>query len=277
MKKIGTKQFRQKVYKLLAFEGRWKDTFGDIPKFFMMVIFGKSGNGKTEFIVQLVAYLMHFGKVSWWSYEQGHGPDLQRAIERNIPETMDDRIQWVDPIEKQNRGFFEELKTEIGKRKSADFFVIDSVDYTEFGFEQYKELKRLYGKKKGIIWVSHELAGEPKSSLAKKIGYDGGFTLHVKKFIAWVEKNRYGGTTPFVIWEEEARKRNPEFFAPKEDAKPKKQRKPRAKKIKQVSTKKVADNNDVDNLGEELPMKTQEALWAQNAKKNNTQLIKTIG
>lgn len=214
MKSLGVEQFLQKKFKLLNINGKWKDTFGALPSAFVGIVYGKSGNGKTEFLIQLSKYLAGFGKVAWWSYEQGHGYDLQLAVERNNMQQVSGNFIIVDPLAKRKPGIslFEELKAAMAKRNSPQFFVIDSYDYIRLTQDEYCELKVRFGHRKGIIFVSHEQNRKPKKAVAEYIEYDGGFGIYVSKFIAYPNKNRFGGIEPFIIWDERARELNPLFF-----------------------------------------------------------------
>ena len=214
MKSLGVDQFLNKKFKLLGIKGKWAETLGSLPKNFVGIVYGNSGNGKTEFLIQLAKYLCKFGKVAWVSYEQGHGYDLQRAVDRNDMQDVAGKFIIVDPIARRNpkKTLFEELMSQIGKRNSPQFFIIDSYDYVRFTQEEYQQLKEAFGHKKGIIFISHEHGGKPKRAVAQHIEYDGGFSLQVKKMIAYPIKNRFGGFEPYVIWEERARQLNKAFF-----------------------------------------------------------------
>lgn len=213
MKALGIEQFQQKKFKLLGFSGKWRDSFGDLPDAFSAIVYGDSGNGKTELCMQLAKYLSTFDKVAWLSYEQGHGIDLRMAMERNNPEEMAGKVVFIDPLEnrKEGMGMFEELCRYLYRRNSPRFIFIDSVDYCAFTWEQVKFLKEKFRKRKCFIYISHSLGNKPKTEVGRKIEYDAGIKIQVKKFIAYV-KSRYGGMEDFIIYEEKAREMNPNYF-----------------------------------------------------------------
>lgn len=240
MKALGVANFLQKKFKLLGIDGRWKNTLGDLPYGFMMIVIGEPGQGKTEFLIQMAKEFTKYGKVDWWSYEQGHGKDLQDAVRRNNMSDVAGKFRVVDPLHepmKKTDGTqmtrFEELMHEMGKRNSADFWFIDSLDYTRFTIDDYRQLKETHGDRKSIIFISHAKGKKPASAVGVKIDYDGVVSLRVHRFVAEVMKNRFGGNEPFVIWEERARQVNPLFFA-----KQAKQIKVKTKRIKKPRTKK---------------------------------------
>lgn len=231
MKILGTVQFQQKRFKLLPLSGKFKATLGDIPGSFMMIIYGNSGNGKTEFCIQLAKYLTEFGRVAWLSYEQGHGYDLQVAVNRNKMEQVSGSFFIIDPVanKPKNVSFLEDLDNYLKKRNSPEFVFIDSLDYTRFTFEDYEFLKNKYGHKKTFIFVSHANGSKPRKRVGEQIEYDGGIGLYINKFIAFVNKNRFGGFTDYIIYEERARELNPNYFLVKHKTAPKETK---AKRVK---------------------------------------------
>jgi len=69
MKVLGIKQFHQKTFKFLNLsKSKFKGVLGKVPKYFICVVYGYSGNGKTEFVIMLVKELSKYGKVLWLSY-----------------------------------------------------------------------------------------------------------------------------------------------------------------------------------------------------------------
>ncbi len=216
MKILGTKQFHQKTFKLLALSGsKFKGLLGDVPRFFIAVIYGFSGNGKTEACIQLARELSLHGKVLWLSYEQRHGYDLQKATMRNKMDDRSGNFLIADPLDKKEKevSLLEDLDNYLKKRNSADYVFFDSLDYTGLTWDDYCFLKNKYGKKKGLIFIAHSTkTGVLKKRISEQIVFDGGMGFFVKDFIMFPEKNRYSGFEPYVIYEKQARLRNPLFF-----------------------------------------------------------------
>lgn len=213
MKVLGTHQFQQKRYKLLNLKGEFLPTLGDLERRFIMIIYGESGNGKTEYSIRLAKTLASYGKVAWLSYEQGHGYDLQKAVNRNRINEVSGSFYIIDPNEGNHTGktYLDELVEYLDKRNSPDFIFIDSVDYTGFTFDDYKFLKLRF-KCKAFIFISHADAKKPRSSTGKRIKYDGHIGVRVDKYIAYTDKNRFGGIGEYLIWEQMARELNPGYF-----------------------------------------------------------------
>ena len=112
----------------------------------------------------------------------------------------------------------QELDEYLGRRSCPPFVFVDSLDYLRMTTEEYFDLKEKHGKRRRIFFLSHANGNEPKSRTGKDIMYDGMLGIFVKRFIAYPKKNRLGGTEDYIIWEEEARKRNALYFKRKENA-----------------------------------------------------------
>lgn len=211
---IGIFQILQKKYDLMKYDPAFKCVLGYIPQNVIMVVFGESGHGKTEFTMRLTkSFCQGKTKVDWISYEQGHGLDMQMALKRNNMIEVANYFSVTDPNYKKNpnTSYLEDLHSRVSKRGSADVFVIDSLQYMMITVADYYELKNKYPSK-GFIFISHQNGREPDGTTAKKVAYDGGCTIRVKHYIAHPVKNRYGGNDPYIIWEERARLLEQKFF-----------------------------------------------------------------
>lgn len=218
MKVLGGFQFGQQTYDMLPVDGRFAATLGDLCMGFIMVVFGNSGNGKTELCLDLADYFrgMDIGDVAWLSYEQRHGYDLQKGWKRkqlHINKPGQASALCIDPVANKPKDvtFFEDLFDYLKKKNRPRFVFIDSIDYVKFHWDEYTALKEAFPMV-NFIFISHAKGAEPKISIAERILYDGGLGIYVKKYIAYVDKNRFGGFEPYVIYEERARALNPEFF-----------------------------------------------------------------
>lgn len=244
MKTIGGVQLLQKTYTYVPLrEGPIKNTLGRLPKGFVILIYGGNGEGKTEGTMHIAVELTHAGlRCHWISYEQGHGPDLQEAYSRNVDKLPPGKhIKYSNPHGGRDAKMTmeQELEKEVAKKGSADVFIIDSIDAARFKGMFLFYLVKKYPSKSFIL-MSYKQNNEPKTITAKEIRGFGHYTLHVKKYIIYVEKSRFGGFADYVIFEERARLLNPMYpqwaheyqqpVAP--EAKPKKPRKPYTRKQK---------------------------------------------
>lgn len=222
MKVIGTAQFLQKVYDLMKWKNpeTWSRFLGELPLSFVGIIYGGSGEGKTELCMRILKELTMIDEAAWLSYEQKHGSDLQRAIIRNKIHESTYNVRWIDPVSKMNENtdIFTDLFDYLKKKSTPRFVFVDSLDYLRITVAQYYELERLIAsKRRAVIFISHAKGREPATKVGEKIEYDGAFGILVKDYIAYAKKNRYGGRGEYVIWEEEAKLRNPLYFAKMEN------------------------------------------------------------
>lgn len=185
-------------FKVLPFEGEWKDSIGCPELTGSWIIWGNSGNGKTRFALQLCKYLCQFGRVAYDSLEEGVSVSLVKAIKET--HMMEVRKKFVvldkEPID--------QLTERLEKPKSPDIVCVDSLQYTGMSYEQYKALKERFPKKL-FIWISHADGTLPEGRVAKKVRFDSNVKVFVQAYRA-EPVSRYGGGKPYIIWEEGYRK-----------------------------------------------------------------------
>ncbi|MBL0144898.1 MAG: hypothetical protein IPP48_03220 [Chitinophagaceae bacterium] len=206
-KKIGLKQMTQKVYnEVVGLSAEMKASLGDIEDAFDMICWGDSGNGKTNFNLEVVAQLCTAldCKAVYVSWEEGHGKSLRDALIRhNLLERIGNRLEILDG------GTFEEVKAIIAKRKSAKIWVFDSIQASEWTQHQCAELKKdfvLSRKKKIFLYVSWAQGKFPKGATAESVKFYANIKVWVEKFIAF-PTGRYGGNKNYIIWPDGAVKR----------------------------------------------------------------------
>lgn len=216
MRKLKAKAFGVKKFRYMQLDPHWSGVLGRIEPHFQMVVYGESGNGKTEFCLQLAKRLSKIGRVDWISYEQGHGGDLQAAIKRNRFDLDEDNVIFIDPLvtRDKQRNYFDDLLSLLGRKgtRRPKFLVIDSLDYTGFTWDNYRQIKELYGRKIGFIWIAHARGRNLIKSVSDKIKFDGHIAIEVVRYVAWPRKNRYGGFDPHIVYERMARQHYPELF-----------------------------------------------------------------
>ena len=185
-------------FKVLPFEGEWKESIGCPELTGSWIVWGTSGNGKTRFALQLCKYLCQFGRVAYDSLEEGVSVSLVKAIKET--HMMEVRRKFVvldkEPID--------QLTERLEKPKSPDIVCVDSLQYTGMSYEQYKALKERFPKKL-FIWISHADGTLPEGRVAKKVRFDSNVKVFVQAYRA-EPVSRYGGGKPYIIWEEGYRK-----------------------------------------------------------------------
>jgi adenosyl cobinamide kinase/adenosyl cobinamide phosphate guanylyltransferase len=200
-KVLGLKQLLAKKYKFL--EGLPEEivhSFGKLTLNFIMFVWGGSGNGKSNFMMQFLRAIMPHGKVLYVALEEGFEATTQMNALRQLEEELHTgKIEFAD-----HEMTYMELVQKLSKKKSPRFIVIDSIQYWAISYEMYRALKEKF-KNKTFIFISHAKGKEPDGTTAQKIRYDAGVKVRIEGLVAFIV-SRYGGNNPYVIWEEGAKK-----------------------------------------------------------------------
>jgi predicted ATP-dependent serine protease len=187
--------YRKKM-NVMEFDGAFLDAFGKPEVRGSWLIYGRSGEGKTRFSLQLAKYLTRFGKVLINSLEEGVSASIREGFRSVQMETVKKRIHLLDQ-EPMNT-----LIQRLTLRNAAQFVIIDSIQYTFMDIVQYKEMLQQFPNKL-FIFTSHAKGKEPKGSLAESVWFDSNVKIWVEGYRAF-PKSRYGGELPFDIWPERA-------------------------------------------------------------------------
>lgn len=187
----------QAKFNTLEFDGVWQDGIGNPELTGSWMIYGNPKNGKTSFAMKLSKYLTQFGKVAYNSVEEGLSLTIQMAIER--AGIMECGRRWM-LLEKED---MPTLITRLEKQRSPDVIIIDSVQFLELKFSEYKRLKEMFPTKL-FIYISHVEGGIPEGNTAKRIWRDANVVFRVEGFRAF-PAGRYGGGAPIDVSVEKAK------------------------------------------------------------------------
>lgn len=177
------------------------ECFGKVVYNFIMVVWGDSGNGKSNFLMQFIGVLIENGRVLYVGLEEGSARTMQmKAAKYFDEEEHSGRIRFAD-----HTMTYEAIFDELKKKNGIRFIVVDSIQYWNITYEDYKALKKAYPRKT-FIFISHSNGKIPDGSTAKKVRYDADIKVHVQGFVAFT-KSRYkeGDPKNHVIWEHGAR------------------------------------------------------------------------
>lgn len=185
----------------LPLEGEWRAAFGRPSRYERWFIDGESTSGKSTFVMALAKELCQFGKVDYIPLEEGANLSFKRRTIRLQMDEVAGRFKAVTNIT------MEELAERLAKPKSANFIVIDSVQYTGMTFPKIKALLLDRFPRKSFIFVSQNYKGKPKGKLANDLKFDAGVKISTIGFRAYCH-GRYvdGAGAYFTIWEEGAYK-----------------------------------------------------------------------
>ena len=153
-KAISVNSLRQKQFKTLAFTGEWLENMGEPERNFRAVFYGPGGSGKSTYVLKFANYLgKHFGKVLYNSFEEGISKSLQtRCVQHGIDAKrlyFYDRLTFDEFCEKMKRGYYR-----VG--------IIDSLQYMNFTYAQYRKLVKLFPTKAFIFISQVNNAGKTK-------------------------------------------------------------------------------------------------------------------
>jgi hypothetical protein len=183
-------------FKVLNFEGIWQKAIGSPELTGSWFIYGSPKNGKTSFAMMLGKYLSKFKRVAYDSVEEGLSLSIQKAMERVNMMEVGSRLIL---LEKES---IEDLMIRLRRPKSPDIVIIDSVQFLELRFGEYKKMKSKFPHKL-FIYISHVDGKQPDGLTAKKIWRDSNVVFRIEGFKAF-PIGRYGGGEPVVISEEKA-------------------------------------------------------------------------
>lgn len=206
VKKLGLYQLAQKTYHLVEdLSPALSNCIGIVEDAFDCIIYGASGNGKSNFTAMMIKELVKAMNCTceYVAYEEGAGFTIQETFigRHNMLEEIGNRIVITEHYT------YEELLKEMNKQRSAKIWVIDSLQASRLTETQCAELKRrfvLSNKKKILIYVSWADGKMPKGAAAKSVEYFANIKLRVDRLIVF-PKTRYErngvGNKPFVIYE----------------------------------------------------------------------------
>ena len=162
------------------------------------MIYGAPKNGKTTFAMQLAKYLCGFGRVAYDSVEEGLSLTIQSTMERVRMDEVNGQCMLLD------REPVADLIKRLHKQRAADFVFLDSVQFADLKFCEYKALKKAFPHKL-FIYISHINGGTPDGQVAKRIWRDCNVYFKVEGYRAF-PVSRYGGGEPWTVWKEGAEK-----------------------------------------------------------------------
>lgn len=198
MKVITAKRLLKKVFITRKLNEPWPQIIGEVPKSFIMLVWGQSSSGKSSFVTTLTKELAHTDRVLYVALEEGAGLSTQKKTVRNeLGETT--KNVWYT----EHNISLADLRDFLSKKKTAIVVVIDSLQYFNITYSDYKKLKEDFPRHT-FIFISHAKGKLPDNKTADKIRYDAGIKVRVDGHIAFVQ-SRYGGGKNFVVWEKAAK------------------------------------------------------------------------
>ena len=194
---LTVKEVLNKKRQTFPFEREWADAFALPERTGVWFIWGRSGNGKTSFVMQLIAELCKYDRVAFDSMEEGDSLSMRQKLVRAGLSKVGSRFHLLnaEPIS--------DLRERLARRKSYNIIVIDSFQYTQMSYRDYIQFKEQF-KDKLIIFISHAKGSLPRGSAAEGVMYDATLKIWVEGFKAFSKGRFIGPTGEFTIWDEGA-------------------------------------------------------------------------
>lgn len=198
-KALSGKQVLTVSQKLITLGNGWDKCLGGIPKTGVAIIWGHSGNGKSETAMTLAYELAQYGKVLYVAAEEGYGASIQQRIRRCGMADLKSRfIVTLDT--------FDELMERLNRREKPKAVFIDSPQALRLKKSEFDLIRQKYGNSMLIVFVSQTEGKEPKGKTAQEIKFYADIKIFVSGFKAFSHGRFYGETGEKIIWEEGARR-----------------------------------------------------------------------
>lgn len=197
-------------HKTFPLSRRWEEALGSPSTHGVWFVYGASGNGKSNFVMQLAKELCRHGKVIYDSLEEGFAKSFADSLIRNRMAEEETRLELYELLP------LDRLKEILLQKRRPNIAIIDSIQETGFRSEhRYKAwLKGL--EKKLIIFISQaDPKGNPLGAVAQKAEFGAMIKIHVsgmraecKSRFSSGEKDKDGKPVEKIgyydIWEERA-------------------------------------------------------------------------
>lgn len=154
----------------LPFTGEWEAAFGRPSRFERWFIDGESTSGKSTFVMLLARKLCEFGKVDYISLEEGANLSFKKRSIRLQMRDVAGRFKVLTGVT------VTELAERLAKPKSANFVVIDSVQYTGLTFPKIKALRWIASAQVVHLRLA-ELQGQAQGQAANDLKFDAGVKI----------------------------------------------------------------------------------------------------
>ncbi len=183
--------------RVFPFQGPWADAFSQPERTGVWIIWGRSGNGKTSFALQLIRELCRYDRVLFDSLEEGDSLSLRQKLVRHGLDQVGSRLHILnaEPIQ--------QLTDRLALRKSPSIVVIDSFQYCQLTYREYIHFKELH-RDKLIIFISHAAGTMPRGGAAVSVMYDATLKIWVEGYRAFSKGRFIGPSGQFNVWPEGA-------------------------------------------------------------------------
>ena len=195
---LTVKEVLNKRRMTFPFEERWLSAFGKPERSGIWFIWGKSGNGKTSFVMQLIRELCKYDRVAFNSLEEGDSLSMRQKLVRHGLLDVGSRLHLLHES-------MSTLSNRLFQRKTYRVVVVDSFQYTQMSYKDYIAFKEAH-RDKLIIFISHASGSMPRGAAAVSVMYDATLKIWVEGFKAFSKGRFIGSSGELTIWKEGAEK-----------------------------------------------------------------------
>lgn len=189
---VNSMELQDKTFETLNFNGKWANFIGKPQPNFYMTIFGKAGQGKSNFSFQLAEYLANnHGKVLYVAREEGISTTTQGKV--NLNNAVSQYLDFTDMRE------LNDISKSISERKYR-FIVLDSVNTLKLEPMDIQVLKKNHTHL-GIICIQQATkTGDARGS--NEFSHDADIVIEIDNGQAITVKNRFAekANEPYSIF-----------------------------------------------------------------------------
>lgn len=193
----------RKKYSYIPFSQPFLEAFGSRERGGIWVVYGKSGHGKTRFVMDLAKEFDRIGySVLLAVLEMGFCSDLKNMLAESGISSKTNNILLTDSITT------DDITEQLNKQRSPDVVIVDSLQYfvDQYGAtdESIIAMRKKY-KNKIFVYVSHVEGREVEGKAAYHVKRDSFVRIQVEGFRAIYKGRGKGGSRGYyTIWEEGA-------------------------------------------------------------------------
>lgn len=182
-------------FETIKWSAEFEQAFGNPEASGVWFVWGNSGNSKTRFMIQLAVELSQYRKVFYNSLEEGKSLTMQTTLRAaGLDGKNKNLLIGKEPIE--------EMDERLSKPKAPRVAIIDSINYANINFKEFRELTERHPKV--LFIVSSQARGKlPATRVGESILYDADLKIHIEGYRA-TSNGRYNPGGVFDIWEQGA-------------------------------------------------------------------------
>lgn len=133
------------------------------------------------------------------SLEEGACKTMQNAFIRTGMQDVAHRMVLLDCEDMAT------LSERLKKRRSPEFLVVDSLQYTGMSYSDFRTLKERH-RDKLLIFISQARGTQPSSRVGVSVMYDAGLKIWVEGYRAFSKGRTFGEKGYYTVWPERAEK-----------------------------------------------------------------------